>query len=160
MYNVLCTVASTYGLGQPLSSPPSDDQSYASFLVNIAQSVINVDALIVKLSIAIFLMRLVPSNRTLRIVLFMPVTIMGVLIIAGMIILWLACQPIEYSWKLGVPNGKCNGEEEFIVALIGGLSIVLAEVFYASFPWYLIWRLQMSKREKILIGTCMSFGFL
>lgn len=160
VYNILCTVASTYGLGQTQMIPPSDDESNALLLVNIAQSVININAVFIKLSIASFLLRLVPSNRTRKIILLLPVILMSIAVIVGMILLWFACTPIEYSWKLGIPGGYCNAEEEFLVALIGGLCIVLAEIFYASFPWYLIWPLQMPKREKILIGVCMSFGYL
>lgn len=160
LYNILCTVASTHGLGQVQTTPPTDDESYALLLVNIAQSVINMNAVLVKLSIACFLLRLVPSNRLHKVILLLPVTIMSIAVIVGMVLLWLACTPIEYSWKLGIPGGYCNAEEEFVVALIGGLCIVLTEVFYASFPWYLIWPLQMPKREKILIGVCMSFGYL
>lgn len=160
VYNVLCTVASSYGLGQPLSSPPTADQSYAQLLVNVAQSVINTDAVLVKLSVAAFLLRLVPSSRAQRAVLVVPAALMSVLIVAAMVALWFACTPVEYSWTLGVPGGHCNEEEEFVVGLAGGLSIVLAEIFYASYPWYLIWGLQMPKREKFMIGACMSFGYL
>lgn len=160
VYNILCTVASAYGLGLPLSDPPTDDQSYAQLLVNVAQTTINMTAIFVKFSIATFLLRLVPTSRAHHIALLLPAAVMTVIIIVALVLLWLSCTPVEYSWNLNAPDGHCNGEEQFILGLLGGLSIVVAEVFYASYPWFLIWRLQMPRREKIMIGVCMSFGYL
>lgn len=163
VYNILCTVSSSYGLGQPLSDPPSADQSFAQLLVNVAQCVITLDAVVVKTSIAVFLLRLVApvgGSRRHAAALLAPAALLGAILTASTTALWFACTPVSYSWTLGVPGGHCNGEEEFILGIVGGLSIVLAELFYASYPWYLIWRLQIPRREKFMIGICMSFGYL
>lgn len=159
VYNVLCTVASAYGLGQPLSDPATSDQSFAQLLVNIAQCVININAIFVKLSIATFLLRLVSLSKGHTVILLAPAILMGAILLAATIALWFSCTPAWYPWTL-VPGGYCNGEEQFILGLLGGLSIVLAELFYASYPWYLIWNLQIPKREKFMIGVCMSLGYL
>lgn len=157
---MLLTVSSTFGLGQQQVGEFTYDNTRALLLINIGQSVINFTAVMVKLSIALFLVRIVASNRAHKILIIVPVTIMSILITVAVVTLWFSCTPISYSWNISTPGGHCNGDEQFVVALIGGLSIVLVELFYASFPWYLVRQLQMPRREKILVGSCMSFGYL
>lgn len=117
-------------------------------------------AILVKASIAIFLLRIVASERTHKIAVLAPVVIMSVVVMIALLCLWFSCTPISYSWDLSIPGGQCNGEEQFVVALVAGLSIVVVEVFYASFPWLLVRKLQMPRKEKILVGSCMSFGYM
>lgn len=117
-------------------------------------------AIIVKLSIAVFLLRLITANKGQQAAIIIPVVLMGITVITALCVDWFACEPISFSWDLTITDGYCNGEVEFIVGIVGCLSMILVEIFYACFPWYLIWHLQMPKREKTLIGMCMSFGFL
>lgn len=160
MYNVLLTVASSHGLGQPVPKPPTDTQSHALLLTNVAQVVINASAILVKVSIASFLLRLVPSARSQRAVVVLPVAVMSALVVAITIAMWFTCDPVESSWDLKVKVAKCDVVAQFGLTLSVSLCMILTEVFYASFPWYLIWRLQMPKRERITIGLCMSLGYL
>ncbi|KAF3764184.1 hypothetical protein M406DRAFT_258120 [Cryphonectria parasitica EP155] len=160
VYNVLISVAATLGIGQLQTGPFTSDDSRALLLVNIAQSLIDAMAILVKVSIALFLLRIVASNRAHKIIIIVPAAIMSIIVAIALLCLWFSCTPISYSWDLSIPNGQCNGDEQFVVALLGGLSIILVEVLYASFPWYLVRKLQMPRREKILVGSCMSFGYL
>lgn len=143
-----------------MNDPASADTSHALLLVNIGQTIISVTAVVVKISIAVFLLRIVSTNRGQRIAIIIPVTLMGILVVVAACVLWFACTPVSYSWDITVPGGHCNPVLEFWAALVAGISIVIVEVFYASFPWYLIRGLQMPKREKILIGTSMSVGYM
>lgn len=154
------TVAAHYGLGRTMTDPASSDTSHALLLVNIGQTVTSVTVILVKISIAFFLLRIVGTNRGQSIAVIIPVTLMSIIVFVAAWVLWFACTPVSYSWDITVPGGHCNGVTEFWAALISGISIVVVEVFYASFPWYLVYGLQMPKREKILIGTSMSFGYM
>lgn len=160
MYTVLMTVAACFGLGQTMTNPTSEATSHALLLVNIGQTLTFVMAILVKISIAIFLLRIVGTSRGRSIAVIIPVTVMGIIVFVAAWILWFACTPVSYSWDITVPGGHCNAATEFWAALVSGISIVAVEVFYASFPWYLIRGLQMPKREKILIGMSMSFGYM
>ena len=157
---MLMTVATRFGLGQTMTDPASTDTSHALLLVNIGQTITSVTIVLVKISIAAFLLRIVSANRSQQIAVIVPVILMGIIVIAATFVLWFACTPVSYSWDVTVPGGHCNPVTEFVAALVSGSSIVIVEVFYASFPWYLIKGLQMPKREKILIGTSMSFGYM
>ena len=37
---------------------------------------------------------------------------------------------------------------------------VIADFFFAIFPWVFLWKLQMNKREKIVIAASMSLGLM
>ncbi|ROW04775.1 hypothetical protein VMCG_04897 [Cytospora schulzeri] len=160
VYTVLVTVAAYFGLGRTMTDPASAETSHALLLVNIAQTVTSVTAILVKISIAVFLLRIVGTSRGQSLSVIIPVTLMGIIIVVATWLLWFACTPVSYSWDITVLAGHCNPVTEFWAALVSGVSIVVVEVFYASFPWYLIHGLQMPKREKILIGTSMSFGYI
>ncbi|KUI70304.1 hypothetical protein VM1G_06441 [Cytospora mali] len=160
VYTVLMTVAACFGLGQTMTDPSSAATSHALLLVNIGQTVTSITIIFVKISIAMFLLRIVNTNRGQMIAVIIPVTVMSIIVFVAAWVLWFACTPVSYSWDITVPDGHCNPATEFWAALVSGVSIVIVEVFYASFPWYLIRGLQMPKREKILIGTSMSFGYI
>lgn len=154
------TVATCFGLGQTMTDPASAATSYALLLVNIGQTVTSVTVILVKMSIASFLLRIVGTNRGQSIAVIIPVTVMGIIVFVTTWILWFNCTPVNYAWDIAVPGGHCDSETEFWGALVSVISIVVVEVFYSTFPWYLIRGLQMPKREKILIGTSMSFGYM
>lgn len=155
---MLVTVAATFGVGQV--EDDLETESKALLLINIAQTAVSLATIFVKLSIAIFLYRLVSSNRRQKIAVIVPVILLIIILLVAIGILWFTCTPISFGWDLTEGGGYCNGTLQFELLLTGGLAILLAEVFYASFSWYLIRGLQMPKTEKVVIGACMSIGYL
>lgn len=152
-------MSATFGVGRLEEDPEA--QSDAFLLINIAQTVVSLASIFVKLSIAIFLYRLVSSNRRQKIAVAIPTALLVGILVATICVLWFSCTPISYSWDVaGREKGACNDVLQFALILSGGLSIPLVEVFYASFSWYLIRGLQIPKTEKVVIGTCMSIGYL
>lgn len=158
LYTVLVTVAATFGVGQV--EDDLETESHALLLVNIAQIVVSLATVFVKLSITVFLYRLVSSNRRQKIAVVVPIVLLIIVSIVAMAVLWFTCTPISYGLDLTLVGGYCNGTLQFDLLLAGGLSILVVEIFYASFSWYLIRGLQMPKTEKIVIGACMSIGYL
>lgn len=132
----------------------------ALLYTNIAQSVINFGLITVKLSIATFLLRLVSSSRAQKALIIVPVALLIAILLTSLVVLWFSCWPIAYSWDWDIVEGYCNTQLQFIVVLIAGLAVTLVEIFYATFSWYLIRGLQMPRTEKIVIGSCMSIGYL
>ncbi|KAF4962987.1 hypothetical protein FSARC_8964 [Fusarium sarcochroum] len=45
-------------------------------------------------------------------------------------------------------------------AITLGISCAIADFFFAIFPWFFIWRLNMKRREKITIAGSMSLGII
>ncbi|KAJ4397469.1 hypothetical protein N0V93_001698 [Gnomoniopsis smithogilvyi] len=159
LYTVLVTVSATFGVGRLQEDPEA--QSDAFLFVNISQTVVSLASIFVKLSIAIFLYRLVSSNRRQKFAIAIPTIILIGFLLATVCVLWFSCTPISYNWDVtSRGEGSCNDMLQFEMLLAGGLSIPAVEVFYASFSWYLIRGLQIPKTEKVVIGTCMSIGYL
>lgn len=139
----------------------AEAESQAFLLINIAQTVVSFATIFVKLSIAIFLYRLVSSNRRQKIAIVVPTILFVAIIISTICVLWFSCTPISYNWDVAsMEQGTCNEALQFEFLLVGGLSIPVIEIFFATFSWYLIRGLQLPKTEKTVIGACMSIGYV
>jgi hypothetical protein len=46
------------------------------------------------------------------------------------------------------------------VSIYLGASCVFTDLFLAIFPWFFMWKLQMNKREKLVILASMSLGIM
>ncbi|KAI3397110.1 hypothetical protein diail_11253 [Diaporthe ilicicola] len=160
VYVILLTIAARYGLGQEMTDPASFETSRALLLVNIGQTVTSVAIISIKISIACFLLRIVGANAAHQVAIIFPVTLMSLSVFTATWLLWFSCKPVSYSWDITAPGGHCDFYTQFWAALVSGAMIVIVELWYASFPWYLIHGLQMPKREKILIGTSMSISYI
>lgn len=160
VYVTLVTVAARYGLGQEITNPASEETSRALLLTNIGQSVTTVAAVTIKISIACFLLRIVGFNRTHKVAIILPVTLVALSVFISLWLVWFSCKPLSYVWDIAAPGGHCDDARQFWAGLVSGVLIVLVELWYASFPWFLIRGLQMPRREKILIGTSMSVSYL
>jgi hypothetical protein len=154
------TVAARYGLGQEMTNPASTETSRAMLLINIGQATTCIAIISVKISIACFLLRIVGPHTAHQVAIILPVAIMSVATFIPAVLLWFSCQPVSYSWDITTPGGHCDPVAQFWEVVVPGAMIVLVEVWYASFPWYLTKRLQMPRREKILISTSMSVSFM
>lgn len=143
-----------------MTDPASEATSRALLLVNIGQTVISLAVIFIKISIACFLLRIVGATTTHRVAIVLPMALMSLAVFIAMWLLWFSCTPVSYSWNITAPGGHCDPVMQFWPVLVSGVLIVAVEVWYASFPWYLIWGLQMPKREKILIGTSMSISYM
>ncbi|KAG6368837.1 hypothetical protein INS49_003053 [Diaporthe citri] len=141
VYVILMTVAARYGLGQEMTNPASEETSRAQLLVNVGQTVTSVAAISIKISIACFLLRIVGVNTAQKVAIIIPVALMSLSVFIAIWLIWFSCKP-------------------FWAPLVSFVMILVVELWYASFPWYLIRGLEMPRREKILIGTSMSISYI
>lgn len=160
VYVVLMTVAARYGLGQKMTDPASEETSRAQLLVNVGQTVTSVAAISIKISIACFLLRIVGVNTAHKVAIILPVTLMSLSVFIAIWLIWFSCKPVSYIWDITVPGGHCDPLTQFVAPLVSFVMILVVELWYASFPWYLIRGLEMPRREKILIGTSMSISYM
>ncbi|KAK2598648.1 hypothetical protein N8I77_012043 [Diaporthe amygdali] len=160
VYVILMTVAACYGLGQTMTDPASFATSRALLLVAVGQTVTAAAVISIKISIAFFLLRIVGVNTAHRVAIIVPVALMVLSVFVGAWLIWFSCTPVSYVWDITVPGGHCNPITQFWAGLVSGVMIIAVELWYASFPWYLIRGLQMPRREKILIGSSMSVSYI
>ncbi|KAK7756019.1 hypothetical protein SLS62_001962 [Diatrype stigma] len=166
VYDILITTSSHYGFGRDVAEIPSlRDEVTARLLADTGQSVLVVGMVLAKTSLAFFLRRIAATRRQ-RVAIWAPVLVLAVLTPVVVIVsnalatVWVSCTPIEAAWNPSIVGGTCNLDLQGGLAIVAGGWTVIVDLWYAAVPWYLLWKLQMPRREKILIGSCMSFGVL
>ena len=112
---------------------------------------------VAKVSLGLFLLRLVtvPWHRTAiwaAIIALMTVSVVTSFAFA------FQCSPPNYLWDKRV-EGTCPLPiTPFAVIL--GTACVLADVFFALFPWLFVWKLKKPMKERAVIAGSMSLGLL
>lgn len=114
----------------------------------------------VKLSIAIFLLRLAVQKRytwTLRISIV-------ILVIWSLVIFSIEifqCTPVQAQWDFRIPNSRCAPPETFVDGAYSfSVLTVLTDWFYAIIPIPMIWSVQMSVQKKMAVAFVLSLGVL
>lgn len=159
MYCVLITVAAHYGFGQDLESIDSQpDITKAILWEAVGQTIVVLAVWVSKTSLALFLMRLT-SSRNQKLAIMVPSAVLGLVILASLISYWFDCRPLAFLWDRSIPGGYCLPVTNYISLAAGCISVFI-DVWYAAFPWYMLWDVQMPRREKLLIQSSLSLGVL
>jgi len=114
----------------------------------------------IKLSIAIFLLRLAVKKRY----------IWAIKISMGVISIWstaiffysiFECSPVEAQWDFTIQPQKCVSGDSFVKGAysISVLNIV-SDWMYAIMPIFMIWSVQMNPQKKLTVGFVLSLGIL
>ncbi|KAI1359113.1 hypothetical protein F5Y08DRAFT_320355 [Xylaria arbuscula] len=157
-YNILLQLAAKYGFGRDISDIDSpDDLSRAILYEAIGQTLLITGNVFAKLSIGYFLVRLVTS-RAHKAAIWTPAFAFSLVVMVSVIVFWFSCEPTEYLWDRSI-DGSCDIEPGSAAVLAGALS-VFVDLWYTGFPWYLLYMIKMPLREKIVVGSCLSFGIL
>ncbi|KAK2000578.1 hypothetical protein LX36DRAFT_418290 [Colletotrichum falcatum] len=157
-YDVMLTIAAHYGFGRNATELDMADLPPA-ILYEAIGSTILVSAIVVsKASLALFLLRLV-NTRMHKIVVLGPVIILFLFAASSLLVFWFSCTPIEFLWNRFIPGGACHIDPGPISTAAGAWSVVV-DFWYAITPWVVLWKVQMSRREKMLINVSMSLGVI
>lgn len=157
-YCVAITIAAHYGFGQVLQDiPTASDIRKAILWEAVGQTVVVVAVWVSKTSLACFLLRLISNNPKHRIAIIIPSAALGISVSLAIIFFWLDCRPIAFLWDRSIPGGYCLATGNYVSIVAGSIS-VFTDLWYAGFPWYLLWGMQMPPREKLLIQVSLSLG--
>ncbi|KAL7942899.1 hypothetical protein V8C42DRAFT_141823 [Trichoderma barbatum] len=165
-YDIMMTIASTYGFGRniedvlAINGPVVGMESVTRAILYsaIGQTILVFGTILCKTSMALFLVRLVPDKRN-QIIIWVPNFFLATGIVASLFVFWFACKPTAYLWDRRIPDGKCPIDPGPISTYAGAWSVVV-DFWYAAFPWYLLWNIQMPKREKRIIAASLSLGII
>ncbi|KAK4641122.1 hypothetical protein QC761_609580 [Podospora bellae-mahoneyi] len=158
-YTIMTTIAAQYGFGQNMFDIQEvEDLVRAILFEAIGQTFAVVGMAVAKWSLGLFLLRLV-TQRWHKVVIWIT---MGSLLAASIsvcFVFWLQCSPPAYLYDRRIPGGYCyinTTPVSFTLCIL----CVIADFFFAIFPWVFLWKLQMSQREKIIIAASMSLGLI
>ncbi|KAF1947568.1 hypothetical protein EJ02DRAFT_392089 [Clathrospora elynae] len=113
-----------------------------------------------KLIVASMLLRLGEDRRHLQMI--WASIIINICVCSGIWFYFLfQCSPISYAWKQADPTAKGKCLDPNILVILGycisAVSISL-ELFYAIIPWFMFWKLQMKRSEKLVLMCLLSLG--
>ncbi|KAH7396244.1 hypothetical protein BKA66DRAFT_509308 [Pyrenochaeta sp. MPI-SDFR-AT-0127] len=159
-YFLVC-VACAYGFGRRAKFVPLENRSKSLRLIFICQVLWFWSITLVKLSVALLLVRLKPT-RCWRIFLF---SIMGVLILNAIMATcfqFLQCRPFSLYWDPSVfrKGGiECVPRSAITGNIIAGSAVhVSTDLIFSFMPITFIRKLTRPRREKIFLGILMGLG--
>jgi hypothetical protein len=114
----------------------------------------------VKLSIAVFLLRIAVQKRyvwTLRISIIV-ITIWSLAIFLYNI---FQCTPVEAQWDFTIQPAKCTSGNSFVAAAYSiSVMTILSDWLYALLPIPMIWSVKMTIQKKLTVTFVLSLGVL
>lgn len=114
----------------------------------------------IKLSIAIFLLRIAVKQRY-KWILKISMYVVAIWSMGGFFFTIFQCWPVEAQWDFTIENAKCASSDAFVNAAysISVLSIV-SDWMYALLPIPMIWSAKMSFQTKFTVAFILSLGVL
>ena len=159
LYTVFIHVSANYGFGQNMWDIKNPlDISKAVLYECIAQTFVVIGMVIAKWSLGLFLLRLV-KDKWHTILIWITLANLMLSSLLCLFFFWFQCEPARFLWDKSIVDGKCE-LPQLGVSIYLGASCVFTDLFLAIFPWFFIWRLQMGKREKLVILASLSLGIM
>ena len=76
----------------------------------------------------------------------------------NILVAFLICQPVGYSWNKAIPGGRCGNT--IPVYIIAHTITFVINISLAILPMPILWRLQLPTRKKIEVSIMFSLGTL
>ena len=113
----------------------------------------------IKLSIAIFLLRIAVKRRytwTLKI----SMVVIALWSLAIFLYEIFQCTPVQAQWDFTIKNFKCVSGDSFVAAAysISAMTIV-SDWLYAILPIPMIWSVKLTTQAKITVGSFSQWEF-
>uniref|UniRef100_A0A8H7NR43 Rhodopsin domain-containing protein n=1 Tax=Bionectria ochroleuca TaxID=29856 RepID=A0A8H7NR43_BIOOC len=157
MYTIFLTISASIGFGQNTWEIPDVDIPPTVLYSAIGQTFSIFGMAIAKWSLGLFLLRLVCTRRH-KIAIWLPLILCFITSLLCAAFFWFGCTPIEAVWNRALPGSHCNVLPRVPMYYVYGSTLVFADFYFALFPWLFIWKLNMKKREKIVVLCSMSLG--
>lgn len=93
------------------------------------------------------------TTRIHRLAVYIIALIMVIFYITTVFLSFLKCHPLAYTWDLSVPGGHCINIDELYRWI--NMPNILIDIVIMVLPFPVIWRLHVSKAQKI--GLTVTF---
>ncbi|KAK3323777.1 hypothetical protein B0T19DRAFT_463639 [Cercophora scortea] len=127
-----------------------DEQTHAFYFTVAAAAASNAALGLARISIGLFLMRIVRAK-------WQKITLWFVL--AAIFALSVAVNAVLFT-HCSVAAHHCTPDAGKILSKILFVLSLGSDTFFTLFPWYLLWSLKMHLRDKIVLGSSMSLGLV
>ena len=151
-----------YGVGKYLVDVPPAHRPIAMMWRWIGTYFYIVIAALVKITIALFLLRICNHRRWERITLWTMIAIVAAYNLFFVLLAIFACRPVEYQWTGYNPipaEGECNSSGwATYPSYIAGFLNVLADWMLPLLPARLVWQAKMERRKKLSVCAVLALG--
>ncbi|KAE8356318.1 hypothetical protein BDV28DRAFT_117269 [Aspergillus coremiiformis] len=157
LYTVFTTIAGRHGFGQPITHLSPDEAVQAVYMEMVGQTFAILGMAIAKLSVGIFLLRIVVKTWH-RVTIWISMLSLALVSVMTAIVFWIQRLPSNAIYDPRVPGRT--------VVRIGPFSVLLGswcaavDFYFAILPWIFIWELNMRFKEKMTIAISLSLGFM
>ncbi|PQE17462.1 hypothetical protein CJF32_00008691 [Rutstroemia sp. NJR-2017a WRK4] len=159
LFNTFVLLGVHYGTGQHVWNIPPEHLPKALKWWWCCEAVYVLSNMALKLSIAIFLLR-IAVDRIHRIIIYVTVITIELTSFAYFFIFILQCIPSEFFWTQYIGGkGKCVNPKVTVDASYAYSAITCAcDWTLGLMPIFLVWNLQMNSRTKISVGIILAVG--
>ncbi|KAL3423127.1 hypothetical protein PVAG01_04874 [Phlyctema vagabunda] len=148
----------TLGLGHHIITFTAEQLKQFLFFWMLGQIVYIITTIVLKTCISVFLLRIAVSRMSRNIIYGTT----GLYLLLGAffgINIIVQCTPVSFQWDKSIAGGSCRSTSTFATAAyVNGAISATTDLFYALFPIYLIWNLQMDRSVKISVSLILGLG--
>ncbi|RYP71459.1 hypothetical protein DL771_004826 [Monosporascus sp. 5C6A] len=156
IFTALTHVSTGYGLGR-LFAEVGDPETYVTAVK--WELFAHVPAILMsgvsKCSVAVFLLRIIRNKLQIRLIWFFIGSTAFIAVFTSIVAI-VQCEPLEKGWNRTL-IGYCRFDFPKL-GLFTGTWYVVMDFAFAIFPWFVIWGLNMKRKEKITVACGLSLG--
>lgn len=114
----------------------------------------------IKLSIAVFLLRLAVQRRYTYTI-YTSMVVVAIWSLA--LFLWdiFQCSPVQAQWDYTIPDLKCVSAQEVVNGAYAlSIMTIISDFLYALLPIPMVWKVQMTTQAKSTVVVILGLGIL
>ncbi|QSZ31842.1 hypothetical protein DSL72_001411 [Monilinia vaccinii-corymbosi] len=114
---------------------------------------------LVKTSILLFLLRLTGQKTNVKRAIISLLTFNGLIMVVVFLLMAFHCIPVAANWHPEkYPNAACLNFQNFVTAT-GAISVI-TDVLTLLMPTWIVYNLQINRRQKVMLIGILSFGLI
>ncbi|KAI9737354.1 MAG: hypothetical protein M1834_009508 [Cirrosporium novae-zelandiae] len=155
LYSALCVTAATHGMGRHAYDLTISQQARSNKFEIIGQTFCILGIWTSKSALCAFLLRIV-VRKWQTITLWFIIVTLGILSFLVALFDFIQCSPVAAVWNPTIPHTCWMSITNISIGF--GAYAVCIDFFLAAFPWHILWKLNMKRKEKLTIGFSLSLG--
>ncbi|KAH9886350.1 hypothetical protein F4778DRAFT_477734 [Xylariomycetidae sp. FL2044] len=156
LYTVFIHIGTGYGIGRSFADVGSPQTYSEAVMWEVFSQVAGLAMIgIGKCSVAMFLLRIVRNKIQVGVIWFciFGTTVITLFACIGVVV---QCIPVQKTWNPTL-DGYCWLDFPKLGLTIGSWFVVM-DFAFAALPWFVIWDLNMKRKEKITVACGLSLG--
>ncbi|KAF4440938.1 hypothetical protein F53441_12157 [Fusarium austroafricanum] len=156
LYSAFVTAGTKYGIGRKFADVGNPDAYFRAVELEIYSQVAGIMVIgIGKAAVGIFLLRIV-RNKFQKAFIWAFLAGTAFITLFASVVVVVQCDPVQSTWDKRI-EGKCWIDFSKVGLTVGSWFVV-ADFCFAILPWFVIWELNMKRKEKITVACGLSLG--